>query len=96
MYVNEVEEDNEFRVSDTMKYLKNREGHEAKHKDVDRKASKNRKIRFNVHAKLLNFMPSQVANLMESRDDIVRNMFNCKALEQKLNEPENDTYYIDM
>lgn len=45
-----------------MKYLKNKQAnqlnHDRKQKDVDRKASKNRKIRFNVHTKLLNFMPA--------------------------------------
>lgn len=55
-------EDGEFLQSATLKYLKNRQAnqlqHEKKQKDVDRKASKNRKIRYNVHAKLLNFMPS--------------------------------------
>jgi hypothetical protein len=46
---------------------------------VDRKASKNRKLRFNVHAKLLNFIPSRPANEIEARDEIVENIFNCKA-----------------
>lgn len=49
-------EDKEFLVSDTMKYIENRNASKTK-KDVDRKASKNRKIRYNVHPKLLNFMP---------------------------------------
>ncbi len=54
-----------------MKYLKNRESRGEKSKDVDRKASKNRKLRYNAHAKLLNFMPSYPANLIEARDEIV-------------------------
>lgn len=66
-----------------MKYLKNKQANqlsiEKKQKDVDRKASKNRKIRFNVHSKLLNFMPSCEENLIETREEIVRNMFNCNA-----------------
>lgn len=66
-----------------MKYLKNKQAnqlaHEKKQKDVDRKASKNRKIRFNVHTKLLNFMPSREENVIETRDEIVRNIFNCNA-----------------
>lgn len=41
-----------------MKYLQNRSLTKPK-KDVDRKASKNRKIRYNIHPKLLNFMPCQ-------------------------------------
>jgi hypothetical protein len=38
---------------------------------VDRKASKNRKLRFNIHPKLLNFMPAYPPNLIEARDEIV-------------------------
>lgn len=60
--MNDENEDNEFLSSATMKYLKNKQAnqlnHERKQKDVDRKASKNRKIRYNVHTKLLNFMPA--------------------------------------
>ena len=65
-------------------------------KEVDRKASKNRKLRFNVHAKLLNFMPSLPANQIEARDEIVSNIFNCKAgvVQPKIREEE--TYYIDI
>lgn len=29
-----------------------------------------------MHAKLLNFMPSQNENFLEARDEIVRNLFN--------------------
>jgi protein AATF/BFR2 len=60
--LNDDNEDGEFLQSATMKYLKNKQAnqmtHDKKQKEVDRKASKNRKIRFNVHTKLLNFMPS--------------------------------------
>lgn len=70
-----------------MKYLKNKQAnqlnHERKQKDVDRKASKNRKIRYGVHTKLLNFMPAIQENVIETRDEIVKNMFNCNA---KINE----------
>lgn len=67
--MNEIEDDNEFRVGDTRRYLKERDQrNQSKEKEVDRKASKNRKIRFNVHPKLMNFMPSTAANEVEARD----------------------------
>jgi hypothetical protein len=65
---------------------------------VDRKASKNRKIRFNVHPKLLNFMPSQPSGEIEARDEIVENIFNCKATATATVKTRQDeeTYYIDI
>ena len=54
-----MEEDNQFRMSDTLRYLKNRSERGERRKDVDRKASKNRKLRYQVHHKLLNFMPAR-------------------------------------
>ena len=64
-----------------MKHLKERSNRNANkvRKDVDRRASKNRKLRFNVHPKLLNFMPSQLDNTMEGRDEIVENIFNSRG-----------------
>lgn len=39
---------------------------------VDRKASKNRKIRFDVHQKLVNFMnPKENKDILEGRNEIV-------------------------
>jgi protein AATF/BFR2 len=73
-------------MSDTLKYLKSRENRPEKTKEVDRKASKNRKLRFNVHPKLLNFMPAYNPNLIEARDEIVENFFNCKASEPVIKE----------
>ena len=61
-----------------MKYLERKS--ERTKKDVDRKASKNRKGRFNVHAKLHNFMPCQNENLLEARDEIVNNLFSRGSL----------------
>lgn len=54
-------------MNDTLKYLQNKSKTKIS-KDVDRKASKNRKIRYNAHPKLLNFMPCQVQNFLEARD----------------------------
>lgn len=62
---------------------------------MDRKASKNRKLRFNVHPKLLNFLPSRPSNEIEARDEIVENIFNCKS-GQPQKAREEETYYIDM
>jgi protein AATF/BFR2 len=45
-------------------------------KEVDRKASKNRKIRYVVHEKILNFLvPLQNLKLFEGREAIVSNLF---------------------
>ena len=49
---------------------------EQKKKEVDRKASKARKIRYVVHDKILNFMSAmQNHQLEEGRDAIVSNLF---------------------
>lgn len=96
-YLSQMEENDQFRVSDTMKYLKQRDETASTRKEVDRKASKNRKIRFNVHPKLLNFMASQGVSEIEARDEIVKNLFNCRANEVvEKQEQEHETYYIDM
>jgi protein AATF/BFR2 len=68
-------ENNDFLVNDTLQYLENR--HKAKaNKNVDRRASKNRKIRYHVHPQLLNFVPTQNDHFLETRDEIVKNLFN--------------------
>lgn len=77
-----------------MKYLERKNGEEKIRKDVDRKASKNRKIRFNVHPKLLNFVPCQLENLLEARDEIVGNLFSQGNRESKNGQEAED--YIDM
>lgn len=51
-----------------MKYLERRNMGDKEKKDIDRKASKNRKVRYNVHAKLLNFLACQSENLLEARN----------------------------
>ena len=48
-------------------------------KDVDRKASKNRKIRYVVHDKILNFLtPQQNLLAVEGREALVANLFGAK------------------
>lgn len=69
----------------TQKYLdkKKRLAEEARQrkKDIDRKASKNRKIRYVVHDKLLNFlMPQQNLLAMEGRQALVGNLFGAKKM----------------
>ena len=55
--------------------LKEAVGDQAK-KEVDRKASKNRKIRYIVHDKILNFLtPLENLTMFEGRQAIVTNLF---------------------
>jgi len=45
-------------------------------KEVDRKASKNRKIRYVIHDKIVNFLvPLENLTLFEGREAIVSNLF---------------------
>jgi len=54
-------------------------------KDVDRRASKNRKIKYVVHDKILNFMPSREnLKLMEGRSAVVSNLFG-KRIDREQN-----------
>ena len=77
-----------------MKYIENRNESKLK-KDVDRKASKNRKIRYNVHPKLLNFMPCENENYLEARDEIIQNLFNRGHSTSTLKNDE-EVEYIDI
>jgi protein AATF/BFR2 len=55
--------------------LKEAAGQEIK-KEVDRKASKNRKIRYVIHDKILNFLtPIENLYVFEGREAIVSNLF---------------------
>lgn len=48
-----------------------------KKKEVDRKATKGRKIRYVVHEKLLNFMtPDDNHKQLEGKEAIIKNLFN--------------------
>ena len=48
-------------------------------KDVDRRASKNRKIRYVVYDKILNFMPpKENLSLFEGKNAIINNFFGKK------------------
>lgn len=58
-----------------------------KKKEVDRKATKGRKIRYVVHEKMQNFMNAgENLSLLEGRDQIVHNLFGKGA-----NTPERKT-----
>lgn len=66
---------NDFLVDSTKRYLQERKLKEEEKikKAVDRKASKNRKLRYDVHPKLINFMaPSDNIYIMEGRDEIIK------------------------
>lgn len=62
-------------------------------KEVDRKASKNRKIRYIVHDKILNFFtPIDNLDMVEGRDAIVSNLFGAaqkraRHVEHDVNDP---------
>ena len=59
--------------------MKEAAGQQAK-KDVDRKASKNRKIRYVIHDKIVNFLvPLENLKLLEGRDAIVSNLFGVHS-----------------
>ena len=48
-------------------------------KEIDRKASKNRKLRYVVHDKILNFLtPVQNLQAVEGREALVGNLFGVK------------------
>ena len=61
--------------------MKEAAGGEAKSsKEVDRKASKNRKIRYVVHDKILNFLtPLDNLAILEGREAIVTNLFGTNV-----------------
>lgn len=51
-------------------------------KEVDRRASKNRKIRYVVHEKLVSFMtPADNLSLQEGRESILRSLFGQQPLQ---------------
>lgn len=59
--------------------LKEAAGDQVK-KEVDRKASKNRKIRYIVHDKILNFLtPIENLTMFEGRNAVVSNLFGVGA-----------------
>ena len=58
--------------------MKDAAGQQVK-KEVDRKASKNRKIRYVIHDKIVNFLvPLENLTLSEGRDAIVSNLFGVR------------------
>jgi len=67
----------------TRKFLKQKEQrNEGDKKEVDRKASKNRKIRYTVHDKIVNFMvPEESEREIPGRDEIVRNLLGRRTIE---------------
>jgi protein AATF/BFR2 len=50
-----------------------------KRKVVDRRASKSRKIRYNVHEKIVNFMAPRPAKIPPNTADLLKNLFGLKT-----------------
>lgn len=84
---------NDNRMDLTLKAIINKQA-KTKKNNVDTKASKNRKIRYDKHEKIINFMVPEI-NINEAvgRDIIVKSMFGTK---KKINEntEENDVDLI--
>jgi protein AATF/BFR2 len=56
--------------------LREAKGKEEKEKDIDRKASKNRKIRYVVHDKIVNFLtPLDNISLIDDKNNIITSLF---------------------
>lgn len=93
---------NDSRYDYTYNYLLNR-SQKTKNKNVDTKASKNRKLRFEAHEKIINFMiPVENLNIHVGRDAFIKSIFGLnknqfiteqyksKVEELALNENNND------
>ena len=79
-----------------MKYILNKKAKVKK--NVDTKASKNRKIRYDKHEKIINFMVPQI-NTKESigRDIIVNSLFGMhKKIKNNNNDEGKDKYVNDI
>ena len=60
----------------TWQFLQKKRNKAKTKNDIDTKASKNRKLRYGVHEKIVNFtVPEANLKLMEGRDDIIRSIF---------------------
>jgi protein AATF/BFR2 len=77
----------------TLQYLMNR-NKDKKSKNVDSKATKNRKLRFDKHEKIINFMvPLANYSVNTGRDEIVRSVFNLNKKEEEV-DSDNDVDII--
>jgi len=72
--------DGELAVGNTQAYLKQKLLRSKIAKpNVDRRASKARKLRYEVHPKLMNFMtPVENSKLIPGRDDLIKNLFGLQ------------------
>jgi len=83
------EEHDGLLVDNTRLYLKNKLLQAKPKKDVDRRASKNRKVRFEVHQKLINFVaPIENTYLLPGRDHILRNLFGLYEKPEEVQKEE--------
>jgi protein AATF/BFR2 len=77
--------DNNNRYDLTLQYVLNRNKNK-KSKNVDTKASKNRKIRYDKHEKLVNFMvPLVNHNINSGRDEIIKSIFGLNKVRNNAN-----------
>lgn len=59
---------------------------------MDRKASKNRKVRYDPHEKIINFVSRKELPIINySRDDIIANLFGIQTIETKLVKKRKDS-----
>lgn len=89
-------EDNCSRYDLTLKYLMNRKNNNKK--KVDTRASKNRKIRYQKHDKIINFtVPLGNLNINQGRNEIINSVFglNIKPVEVKDQEDVLSDYEED-
>jgi protein AATF/BFR2 len=80
----------------TIQYLLNRKNKIKSNKKIDQKASKNRKLRFDVHEKIVNFMTPE-PNLNEmGRDEIIGSLFGGRKMRnrEKIDEEPIDVAII--
>ncbi|EAR84833.2 apoptosis antagonizing transcription factor (macronuclear) [Tetrahymena thermophila SB210] len=97
-YMTEIEENKEvgedgLLFDSTRLYLLERKlkQQEKKQKIVDRRASKSRKIRFDVHQKLVNFMnPIDNKELLEGRNEIIKCLFGKFENEEEENQQQQN------
>lgn len=86
---------NDNRYDLTMKYLMNKAS--KLKKNVDTRASKNRKIRYDKHEKIINFMVPQI-NMKEAvgRNIIVNSLFGMQKKIEKENNKEEEENDVDL
>lgn len=87
--MNEMEHTDDKRYDLTMKYLMNKT--EKQKKNVDTKASKNRKLRYDKYEKLINFtVPMHNSSANPGRDELIRSIFGMNLNVKRINAGDLD------